>query len=313
MPSITQLQYILAVDQFRSFGKAAKACFVSQPSLSLQIQKVEEELGFVLFDRNKRPILPSQRGIRFVEEAKNVLRAHARMMEQAKIDGNIIQGIFRLALIPTLLPILLPLFLERFLKAYPEVTLHIEERTTDSCVLALKEDHIDAAILATPLHERGIREYPLFYEEFFLFASIDHPLLKRAKLSAHDLSNDDIWLLQDGHCLRNQIVSFCAFPKHKTRFQNLHFEGNSLDSLRLLIRSMHGYTLFPQLYVDTFSEQEREMHVRPFFSPVPMREISLVCTRHQWKKDIMTALKKTILESVPADLSRTKKGTILNI
>ena len=313
MPSITQLHYILAVDRFRNFGKAAKACSVSQPSLSLQIQKVEEDLGFLIFDRNKRPILPSHRGLRFLEEAKNVLRAHDRMMEQAKRDGEMIQGSFRLALIPTLLPILLPYFLETFVLAYPEVTLHIEERTTESCILALREDHIDAAILATPLKERGIREYPLFYEEFFLFASKGHPLLKQDKISAQDVRSDDIWLLQDGHCLRNQIVSFCAFPKNQTQFHNLHFEGNSLESLRLLIRSIPGYTLFPQLYVEAFHPEEREKHVRSFKSPIPMREVSLVCTRNQWKKDIMRALERSIIDSLPPCVSRTKKGTVLNI
>jgi LysR family hydrogen peroxide-inducible transcriptional activator len=313
MSSIQQLRYLVAVDKYRHFGKAAKSCGVSQPSLSIQIQKVEEEVGFFIFDRNKKPVLPSQRGVLFLEEARNVLRAHGRMLERAQKEGKEIQGRFRLALIPTVLPTLLPLFLETFVSSYPSVMLHIEERTTESCIQALREDRIDAAILATPLHERGVREQPLFYEEFFLFADKNNRLLEHREVDPNDLLADEIWLLKDGHCLRNQIVSFCALGQHTSRYSNLYFEGNSLESLRLLIRSSTGYTLFPQLYVDTFHSNERNTHVRPFCEPVPMREISMVFMRHQWKKDIIVALQSCIEAQLPSTILRTKKGTILDI
>ena len=313
MPSIAQLKYLVAVEQQRHFGKAAKACFVSQPSLSLQIQKVEEEFGFLIFDRRRKPISPTPRGVIILEEARQVLSAHNRMIERAKYEKGTIQGSFRLAIIPTILPSLIPYFLDEFCRTYLNVQLIIEERTTEACLLGLREESIDAAILATPLKQRGIREKVLYYEEFVFFAHAEHRELRNPIIDSVQLSSDGLWLLQDGHCLRNQIVSFCSVEDHGSLYPNLSFEGNSLESLRLLIQRGGGYTLFPQLYVQSMSDAERNTHVRRFQPPVPVREVGLVYRSQQWKTDIIEVIFQTIVRCIPGSVFQKKYGDVLGI
>lgn len=313
MASITQLRYLLAVEKHRHFGRAAKACFVSQPSLSIQIQKVEHEFGFLIFHRSRNPIFPTPKGELVLDDARIVLRAYNRMIERARYEKDKIQGIFRLALIPTILPTLVPYFLDSFCRAYPNVQLIIEERTTESCILALKEEKIDAAILATPTDESGIIEKVLYYEEFLFFGHLSHPLLQKKYIDARALSSDRLWLLRNGHCLRNQILSFCSVQDPISLYPNLIFEGNSLDTLRQLIRKGIGFTLFPQLYVASMPDSEIKNHVRAFQKPAPVREVSMVYKKGHWKTDIIDVLHRMILDVIPESVSHKVYGEVLNI
>ena len=314
MVTITQLEYILAVDTYRHFGKAADACHVSQPTLSMQIQKVEEEFGFPLFDRQKKPILPTDKGRVFIEQAKALLREHKKLVTIGNSNSGDLTGTFRLGIIPTLAPYLLPLFIDRFSKKYPKVDLTIDELKTDSIAQQLKEDQLDGGILATPLEIKGLTETPLFYEPFQLYLSKNHPLLKKNQIKQDDLDGSEMWLLKDGHCFRNQVVQFCSLRSEPQIYKNIHFEGGTLETLKLLVKKGTGYTLVPYLFSASLDEKERKDVIREFTSPIPTREVSLVVRRDQWKTEILKAIEATILESIPQNLiKKDKKQLLLDI
>lgn len=304
MPSITQLEYIVAVEKHRHFGKAAEQCHVTQPTLSMQIQKVEEEIGFPIFDRIKKPVVPTDKGIRFIHQAKVLLREHNKLMELSRSQSGELSGEFRLGVIPTIAPYVLPLFIELFSKSYPKVQLFIDELKTDTIVKMLNEDTLDAGLMATPIREPGLREQAIAYENFYLYVSKKHPLNARKRIHEDDLSGDEMWLLEDGHCFRNQIVRYCSLKTREGVFPNVQFEGGNIDTLRYLIRKSQGYTLVPALFVDTLSEAEKRDYVREFEKPVPTRELSLVYRRDQWKSDILQALQKTIVDCLPPEMTK---------
>lgn len=299
MPSLTQLHYIVTVEKLRHFGKAATTCNVSQPSLSQQIQKVEDELGIIIFDRLKKPVIPTDKGKRFIEQAKVILKENQKLMDLTKQVGNEVSGNFRLGIIPTLAPYLLPHFIEPFSKAYPKVNLRIDELKTETIIQQLNDDNLDGAILAAPLHENGIHETVLFFEPFYLYVSKEHPLVTQKKINEDDLDGSEMWLLQDGHCLRNQVVKICSIKNEKGVYRNIRFEGGNLETLRYLVKKTRGYTLIPQLFVDTLSEKEKHDHVREFVAPAPSREVALVYRRDQWKSDILNAIESTIADNIP--------------
>ena len=298
MITISQLESILAVARERHFGKAALSCHVSQPSLSLQIQKAEAFLGYLIFDRSaRRNVQLTERGAVFVDHARDVVRAHRKLMDIGQQQGSSVRGQFRLAVIPTVLPSLVPAFLSPFSEHYPDVELTILSHTTEEIVELLRDEAIDAGILASPLGEAQLRERVLYYESFLVYAHQNHPLLHKAQLSPSDLKSDDIWLLEDGHCLRNQIISFCSLPSSTRIYPNIHFEGGSLDTLRQVILKNGGYTLIPKLFGEQLPKKEQAW-IRPFQAPAPMREIALVFNRHQWKKDILKALQISIQNNI---------------
>lgn len=305
--TLTQLSYISAVAQYRNFGKAAKSCFVSQPTLSMQIQKLEEELQVTLFDRSKKPVEPTAIGQKVVEQARIALNEVLRIEELIKTEKGEISGTFKLGIIPTLAPYLLPLFLERFTKNYPQVKLIVEELQTLQIIHALKEDRVDAGIMVTPLNYKGIIERPIFNEPFLAYLSPNHPLLSLSKISEKDLSSDDIWLLNEGHCFRDQAIEICKKTRRRnTRRQNLVFESGNMETLKRLVDQKFGYTLLPWLAVFGMSASEQSKKVRFFKSPIPTREVSIVYTRSYLKKSIIEALYKDVVSSLPIDLKNPK-------
>ncbi len=316
MPTITQLEYIVTVERLRHFGQAAKTCHVSQPSLSMQIQKVEDEVGFSIFDRLKKPVLPTPKGERFIAQAKLLLNEYKKLLNVSQREQGVISGEFRLGIIPTVAPYLLPHFIGQLSAAYPKLNLKIDELNTESILRGLRSDQLDAGILATPLHETGLIEKPLYYETFHLYVSSSHKLAQRKRIREDDLDGSEMWLLQDGHCLRNQIIKFCSLKSESGVFKNIQFEGGNLETLRYLVKSSVGYTLLPQLFINTFSGAERSAHVRDFESPAPTREISLIYRRDEWKSDILDAIEKTIGQHLPPGLSaelKKNKSEVLEI
>jgi LysR family hydrogen peroxide-inducible transcriptional activator len=313
LPSLIQLEYMIAVADHRHFGKAAKACFVTQPTLSQQIAKAEEELGLAIFDREKKPVVPTPEGEAFIEQARVILREHRRLKEIAKARSGEVSGPFRLAVIPTVAATLVPHFIESFSRKYPKVDLSIEEPTTDDSLEALREDRLDAAILATPLPAEGFQEDLLYYEPFKLYLSKDHPLIARKSISKQDLDGAGLWLLRDGHCFKDQVVRYCSLGVgEKTVFRNVHFQSGNLDTLRRLVRQGHGYTLIPAFMTAYMGEAEIKAHVRSFSGPEPARQISLVSRRANWKKNISQALKESILKNLPEGM-RTSPGKKMEI
>lgn len=309
MATLTQLEYLVAVDRFRHFGKAAKACHVSQPTLSMQLQKLEEEYGLTFFDRSKQPILPTQEGLPVIEQAKTILREVGKLDHLCRNRTNEPTGDFRLALIPTIAPYLMPLFLGAFATRFPEVKLSIEEMTTDNIIQALEQDRIDAGILVTPLSIDSLVEKPLYYEPFELYVSEGHALAKYEVVNEEKLDAKDVWLLTEGHCLRNQIVRVCSLRGKTGIFPNVKFESGSLETVMHLVEQGHGYTLLPQLATRTLSKSQRE-NLRNFARPVPSREVSLVFRRTQYKQPILEALASQVQAAVPPELPRERQKGI---
>lgn len=282
------------VDHLKHFGSAAKACFVSQPSLSAQIQKVEDEIGYLLFDRNKKPIVATGKGVTFVDQAKRVLREHARLNQLAKKDANEISGSLKLGMIPTVAPYLISLFVESFSKKYPKVDIEISEFTTTQIIDEIQKDRIDAAILATPLHQAGFHEVHLYQEPFFVFANPDHELSRIKKVTRKDVNSKGLWLLKDGHCFKNQALDVCGLKSESPLLPNVVFEGGNFETLCRLVKEVGGFTLVPERMTRTLSKADQTC-LRPFQNPQPSRQISLVYRRDQWKKDILHALKQDII------------------
>ena len=304
MISITQIEYILAVDQFRHFGKAAVHCSVAQPSLSLQIQKVEEELGYPLFDREKKPVEPTPKGGLFLEQARVVFAEHQKLVYLSKSEKGVVRGEFELGVIPTVMPYLLPQILAHFSQQYPLVQLNVRELTTDLCIAGLQQGTLDGAILASPLSEKGLKERPMYYEPFFLYAHPNSALLKKKQIRPEDIQANELWLLMDGHCFRNQVLSFCSIEKSGLSLKNIRLLGGSLEVLRRVVVATWGYTLIPLMMKETLSSEEQTHQVRDFASTVPLREISLVYSREQWKSDILTAISDTVEFCLPPNVPR---------
>jgi LysR family hydrogen peroxide-inducible transcriptional activator len=308
--SLTQLEYIVEVAKKKSFGLAARSCFVTQPTISMQISKLEEELGVILFDRSKKPVEPTPIGHKIIQQARVALQEVSRIEELIHTEKGEIEGELKLGVIPTLAPYLLPLFLETFVKKYPKVDLIIEELQTQTIVDKLREDSLDAGILVTPLKSKGIIEKHLFYEPFIVYLTAQHPLHKLAEISEKDLNLNDIWLLQEGHCFREQAMDLCRKRKMAdSEHRNLVFESGNLETLKRLVDKKFGYTLLPYLATNDMSTKEAKNKLRFFKSPVPTREVSMVTSRSFLKQSIIEALCKNILASLPEELKQKPPRT----
>lgn len=290
--TITQLNYVLAVAEHQNFTRAAEKVFVTQPTLSMQIQKLEEELDILIFDRTKKPIELTETGKKIVQQARNIVNESDRIKDIVDQQKGFIGGIFRLGVIPTVMPTLLPMFLNNFIKKYPKVRLKIEELHTEAMLEKLKEGHLDAGIAATPLEEESIREQPLFYEPFVGYIPRGHRLHNKEKIQAGDLDVDDILLLEDGHCFKDGILNICKTSKamEDDKFQ---LETGSFETMIKLANEGLGMTLLPFLH--TLDIQEREQgNLRMFTEPVPAREVSLIYNKSELKMQIIEALRTTI-------------------
>ncbi len=308
--TITQLEYVLAVDKYRHFGQAAKACNVTQPTLSMQLQKAEEEFGVILFDRSKNPILPTPEGEKVIAQARSVIKEYKRLFSVLDESKDEVKGSFKLGVIPTLAPYLIPLFAGNFSESYPEVDLMIEEFKTEEIVDLLKKDELDAGILVTPLEGESFVERVLFQESFHVFADKLNPLLKKNKLTDKDLDLNDVWLLNEGHCLRNQVLNLCSVKK-KGGFKkhNLHFESGNLETLKNMVINYQGFTLLPYLATRNLPKAERDQ-VRDFQGIIPTREVSLVHNRLFLKEKIINAIEDKVIEHLPEELQSLKKKKI---
>ena len=297
--TLTQLAYILAVDKFRHFGKAARSGIVTQPTLSMQLQKLEDELGVVIFDRSKSPVLPTSEGERIINQARVVIREEKRLLDLVQQSKDELAGEFRLAVIPTLSTYILPLFLQDFVDKHPKLDLIIEESKTEEIVGLLTEDQMDAGLLVTPLNDDALIERALFYEPFYLFVAPEHPLAKRKKIREDDLDLKEIWLLNKGNCFRDQVLNICSEMKEEQEVGgSIRFESGNLETLKNMVLTSSGYTVLPHLAVSQLSAQRRKL-IREFHPPVPTREVSLVYARSVLKERVIDALEETILKKLP--------------
>lgn len=311
--TLLQLSYIVCVDKNKSFSKAAKECFVTQPTLSMQIQKLEEELGIAVFDRGKKPISATEIGRVIIEQAHAILHESEKIKQSVEAEMTEITGSFRVGIIPTLAPYLLSLFLKNFITKHPKVELRIEELQTKEIIERLLHGELDAGLMATPLNQKHLMERPLFYEPFVAYVSETHRLNFKKKVHLNDLQISNMWLLTEGHCFRGQTVELCKQKRneHSRGKRSLKFESGNLDTLRKLVEQNYGMTLLPYLAVRELSEEKKKLYVREFVTPVPKREISLVHNKSYAKKKMLDVFAHEIIFSVPAELLEKEKSLVI--
>lgn len=290
--TITQLYYVLAVAENQNFTKAAAKCFVTQPTLSMQIQKLEDQLDVQIFDRSKKPIELTQVGKKIVKQARNIVNESYRIQDIVDQQKGFIGGEFKLGIIPTVMPTLLPMFLKNFIKKHPKVKLIIEELTTDEIIARLKDGHLDAAIAATPLEDDNIKERVLYFEPFVSYIPKGHRLHTNKKIDVSDLDINDMLLLEDGHCFRDGVINLCkVFKSHSD--DQFQLESGSIETLIKLSNEGLGMTLLPYLHTLDINDIEKE-NLHYFNEPSPAREVSIIYHKSELKMQIIEALQDVI-------------------
>lgn len=307
-----QLEYIVAVERYKNFVKAAEACFVTQATLSMMIKKLEEELDVKIFDRSKQPVKTTEIGEKIVLQARKIISELKRVKEIIHEERGIVSGELKIGIIPTLAPYLLPLFLKQFIKAYPLIKLNIHEYTTDVIMQKLQAEELDAGILATPLNDNSINEHVLFYEKYFLYVSKKEKGFDKKYILPKDVDVDRLWLLEEGHCMRNQILNFCELKKKHIREEHFHYAAGSIETLRNMVDTNFGLTIVPELSTLNFSVTQKKK-LKHFKVPIPVREISLITHREFIKKRLIEVLKQSIINEIPKEMKEKNKQTVLSI
>ncbi len=293
--TIQQLEYVLALDTHRHFVDAANHCFVTQPTLTMQLKKLEEEIGFTIFNRTKKPLQPTKGGEEFIAKAKRILKEVNELKSMVNKEKDILTGHFKIGIIPTLAPYLLPRFLPKFIAEYPQIRLEIHELQTDQIVERLKEGSLDIGLLVSSLSENEIREIPLFLEPFILFHPKQHSLYGKTRIGTDELRTEGLMILNEGHCFRDQTLEICntSSVKSDTGFD---YQSGSIESLMQLVRQGIGFTLVPEL---ALLEKIEEDYTTRFKDPQPVREVSLAVHDGFTRDAVLESLRQSIMKSVP--------------
>ena len=301
--TIQQLQYVVSLDKHKHFVRAAESCHVTQPTLTLQLKKLENEINTTLFDRSTQPLQPTPIGEVFISKARVILEELEELKQIVNDDKDQMAGEFRVGMIPTLAPNLLPLFISDFIDHHAQTKLSIEEIQSEHIISLLKDRQLDIGILATPLNEPDLREIPLFYEPFLVYTDIDNDLTERESIKKEQLKPEGLWILRQGHCFRNQTLNICEFDSSE-RHSNLKMEGGSIETLKRIIGRVSGYTLIPELSFDPIKDNGHTVH---FEHPKPVREISIVVHKHFTKEKLLIELRKSILKHIPDSFYKNTK------
>lgn len=301
--TLQQLEYIVALDTHRHFVTAADSCFVTQPTLTLQIKKLENEMNTLIFDRSKHPIEPTKTGRQVINMARQILREVNSLKDYVNTEKDNLSGTFRIGVIPTVAPYLMPRFLKHFTDNNPNISLKVREIESEQIIHDIKHDLLDIGILATPLDESNIREIPLYNEPFLLYIAEQHPLYTRKKITPEDLPENGLWLLNQGHCLRDQVLSVCN-QRRSSKIENITYESGSIETLRNLVKNHMGYTLVPELSV---IDQKDDMRIKRFEKPEPTREISLAVHKGFAKEAVLENLRDSILKNIPESFVKAKR------
>ena len=307
--TLQQLEYILAVDRYRHFGKAADACNVTQPTLSAMIGKLEEELNAKLFDRNRQPICPTPVGEQVIRQAREILKQTDGIKDIVAEEKQSLGGIFRVGILPTIAPYLLPRFFPQLMKKYPALDIRVREMKTHEIKEALLQGDIDAGILATI---EGLEEYmqtTLFYEKYQGYVSREDVLFSKEILRTSDVaSSKDLWLLDEGHCFRDQMVRFCQMKSSQS--SQLAYNLGSMETFMRMVESGIGITFIPELAVMQLTDTQKEL-VRPFAIPVPTRQLILITNKHFIRQSLLEVFVKEIQDSVPKNMLKLGAGQAL--
>ena len=310
MITLTQLEYIVAIDEYRHFATAAEKCFVTQPTLSMQIKKLEDELGVIIFDRSRQPVVPTDLGAKLIEQARMTLSATQRIKEIIQEEQQEVEGTLKIGIIPTLAPYLLPVFIGPYIRKYPAVKVEGEELVSEEIIRRLKRDILDVGLFVTPYHDEKIVERPVFYEEMLVYAHPDCELLKKKEVGHEDIVTSDIWMLGNGHCFRNQVVNLCEMSASQHKNLPFEFESNSLETLMRIVDVEGGFTLIPELALQYMSP-EKKKQVRSIANTKPLREVSVIYSRHFTKQRLITLLCDEIKSVVPAHMLKRDRGMIV--
>ena len=308
--TLTQLEYIVALDTYRHFVLASERCFVTQPTLSMQIQKLEEELGVKIFDRTKQPVIPTEIGASIIAQARIILR-EAKMVQQLINDQkDTMTGELRIGIIPTLAPYLLPPLFKHMREKYPQVNLNIKETITEEVIHELKNNRLDCGLVVTPLKDSSIKEDILFYEELFVYVSKRNSLYNKKYVLATEIDPDQLWLLEEGHCFRSQILNLCELRESS----DFHFkyETGNIETLKRMVDKSDGITILPELAVMEFTKAQMRF-VKKLREPSPAREVSLVTHRDHIKTKLIKILKDEILNIVPKQMQKLHNKKVVEI
>jgi LysR family hydrogen peroxide-inducible transcriptional activator len=308
--TLTQLEYIVTLDTYRHFSLAAEKCFITQPTLSMQIQKLEEELGLKIFDRTKQPVIPTEIGTAIIAQARIALH-EAQMIKQIINDQkDTLAGELRIGIIPTLAPYLLPPLYKSMREKYPKLNLLLKELITEEVIHELKNNRLDCGIVVTPLKDPSIKEDVLFYEELFVYASKKNALSEKKYVLANEIDPSQLWLLEEGHCFRSQILNLCELRKSS----DLHFkyETGNIETLKRMVDKSDGLTILPELAVMEFSKAQLKL-VKQFKRPCPSRVVSLVTHRNHIKTKLINTLREEIIAIVPAPMQKLRDKKVVEI
>lgn len=307
--TLTQLSYIVAVDKYRHFATAAQKIYITQPTLSMQIQKLEDELGVLIFDRSKSPVIPTEIGKKIIEQAKVILSGAKHIQDIAAAEEGDLKGSFKVGIIPTVAPYLVPLFLKHFVEQYPNVELIFEEKLTSEIVEGLHDDELDVGIIATA---NNLFEQELYLEPFLGYISAGHEMANKEKLELGDLYTENLWLLNEGHCFRDQVVKLCKKENQQINQGNIVFESGNLETLKRLVEQDFGVTLMPYLAVREHNNGTEKALVKEFVPPIPTRKIRLVYSREFLKQNLIDALSNAITHSIPDILKNQSEELVLD-
>src|SRR3569833_2412744 len=310
--TITQLEYIVAVDTYRSFVAAAEKCFVTQPTLSMQAQKLEDTLGVKIFDRSKQPVTPTEIGVEIITQARILLSESEKIKEIISDRQKELSGELRVGIIPTIAPYILPKILHGFIEKYPQVKLIVWELTTEQIVSQLKLGVIDCGILSTPLRENTLTELPVFYENFVAYVSKNSKLSKKKNIVPDDIDMEEIWILNEGHCMREQVLNICQRRKSTQGFKHFEYNTGSVETLKRMVDQNDGATILPELALADLTDKQLDK-VRYFKAPEPAREVSIVIQRNFLKRRMIEALKNEIMEFLPKRMKSKKKKEVMDI
>ena len=308
--TLVQVEYLIALDTYRQLTIAAERSHISQPALTMQLQKLEEELGVKLFDRSKQPVVPTEIGQAVVAQARTVLQESQRITDLVQTYKQDVSGEIRVGIIPTLAPYLLPLFLAQFLQNFPLVKLRVRELPTDTLVELLKAGQLDVGIAVSPLADDRLYEHRLFYEEFVVYVAADDHHHHKQFVLAEDITPDQLWLLEEGHCMRSQIMNLCELRKQRPDGQQFYYEAGSIEGLKRMVDRYGGMTVLPELATLDMSVLQ-QAQLRRFARPVPVREVSLITHRHYIKQPLIDALKSEILRAIPAQMQQPGVGVVV--
>lgn len=301
--TLQQLEYILALDRLRHFGKAAEACRVTQPTLSAMIQKLEEELNVRIFDRNRQPICPTAVGTHVLAQARRILDEARRLKEIVEEERHSMSGSFRLGILPTIAPYLLPRFFPQLMRKYPQLDIRVTELKTDDIKKQLREEEIDAGIVAGLAGMEEFRQTTLFYEEFYAYVSRESKLAANSVIHTSDLPREELWMLDEGHCFRDQLMRFCQLKSAQA--SKLAYRLGSLETFMRMVESGKGITFIPELAVLQLGETQKEL-VRPFALPCPARQIVLLTGKEYIRQTLVEAIVQEIKHSVPPGMHKLK-------